>query len=44
MMIIFEYAIAVSLNYEKFKKDPQKVSKIKTFNDKYNWKEISFSS
>ena len=44
MMMIFEYAIAVSLNYEQIKKDPQKLSKIKPFTDKYNRKKIIFLS
>ena len=40
----FQYALTVVLNYEQIKKDPQRISKIKPFIDKYNWKEISFSS
>ena len=38
----FQYALAVALNYEKIKKDPQRISKIKPFIDQYNWKEIDF--
>ena len=35
----FQYAVTVMLNYEKIKKDPQRITKIKTFINKYNWKE-----
>ena len=40
----FQYALTVALNYEKIKKDPQRISKIKPFIDQYNWKEIDFPS
>ena len=40
----FLYALTVALNYEKIKKDPQRISKIKSFIDQYNWKEIDFPS
>ena len=40
----FRYALTVALNYEKIKKDPQRISKIKPFIDQYNWKEIDFPS
>ena len=30
----FQYALTVALNCEKFKKDPQRISKIKPFIDK----------
>ena len=40
----FQYGLTVALNYEKIKKDPQKISKIKPFIDRYNWKEIDFPS
>ena len=33
----------VALNYQNIKKDPQRISKIKSFIDQCNWKEISFS-
>ena len=36
----FWYALTVALNYEKIKKDPQRISKIKPFIDQYNWNEI----
>ena len=40
----FQYSLPVVLNYEKIKKDPQRISKIKPFIDQYNWKEIDFPS
>ena len=36
----FQYALTVALNY--IKKEPQRISKTKTFIDQYNWKEINF--
>ena len=32
----FQYAATVVLNHEEIKKDPQRISKIKPFIDKYN--------
>ena len=40
----FQHAVTVALNYEKIKKDPQRISNIKPFIDQYNWKEIDFPS
>ena len=40
----FQYALTVALNYEKIKKDPQRISKIKSFIDQFNWKDIDFPS
>ena len=40
----FQYALGVALSYEKIKKDPLRISKIKPFTDKYNWKGIDFPS
>ena len=40
----FQYALAVALNYEQIKKDPQRVSTIKPFIDQCNWKEINSPS
>ena len=36
----FQYAVTVALNLGKIKKDPQRVSKIKPFIEKYNWEDI----
>ena len=40
----FQYAVTVALNRDKINKDPQRVSKIKTFIDQYNWNDIDFPS
>ena len=39
----FQYAVTVVLNYEE-KKDPQKITKVKPFVNKYNWEGINFPS
>ena len=36
----FQYALTVALNYEQIKDHPEGISKIKSFIDKCNWKEI----
>ena len=40
----FQYAVALALNLDKIKKNPQRVSKIKPFIEKYNWEDIDFPS
>ena len=40
----FQYAIAVALNYQNIKNNPERISKIKPFTDQYNWKEKCFPS
>ena len=40
----FQYAVTLALNFDKIKKDPQRISKIKPFIDQYNWKGIDFPS
>ena len=40
----FRYALAVALNYQNIKNNPERISKIKLFIDHYNWKEIDFPS
>ena len=40
----FQYAATVALNYEEVKWNPERVSNIKTFINKYNWKLINYSS
>ena len=35
----FKYAVTVALNDEEIKKDPQRITIIKSFINKYNWKE-----
>ena len=40
----FQHAVTVALNHEKIKKDPQRLTIIKPFINKYNWKGINFPS
>ena len=40
----FQYAVILALNLDKIKKDPQRVSKIKPFIEKCNWKDTNFPS
>ena len=40
----FQYAVAVALNYQEINKNPERISKIKSFIDQYNWKERNFLS
>ena len=40
----FQYAVTLALNLDKIKKDPQRISKIKPFIEKYNWEDIDFAS
>ena len=36
----FQYPVTVALNHEENKKDPEKITKIKPFTDKYDWEGI----
>ena len=38
----FQYVLTVALNHEQIKKDAQRITKIKSFINQYNWKEIDF--
>ena len=38
----FQYAVIVALNYEQIGDHPERISKIKPFIGKYDWKEIDF--
>ena len=40
----FEYTVTVASNHEEIKKDPQKITNIKLFINKYNWEGINFLS
>ena len=40
----FQYAVAVALNYEEIESHPERVSNIKQFINKYNWKRINYPS
>ena len=39
----FQYALTSALNHREIGKDPQRISKIKPYIDKYNWEDIDFS-
>ena len=38
----FQYAVTLALNLDKIRKNPRRISKIKPFIDRYNWKDIDF--
>ena len=40
----FQNALNDSLDYQRIKKDPQRISKLKPYINKYNWKDIKFPS
>ena len=40
----FQNALNDALDYQRIKKDPQKISKIKPYISQYNWKDIKFPS
>ena len=40
----FQYALTVALNHKQILKNPQRISNIRPFIDKYNWKEMDFPS
>ena len=40
----FQYALTVALNHEQIKNNPERISKIKSFIDQYDWREIDFPS
>ena len=40
----FQYSVTVALNYEEIKKDPRRITNIKPFTNKYNWKGINYPS
>ena len=37
----FQYTITVTLNHEEIENNPQRITKIKPFIDKYNWEGMS---
>ena len=39
-----QYAILIALNYQQIGNNPERISKIKRFIIKYNWKDINFPS
>ena len=40
----FQYVVTVALNYGEIELDPERISNIKTFINKYNWRGINFPS
>ena len=40
----FQYAVTLASNLNRINKDPQRISKIKPFKEKYNWEDIDFPS
>ena len=40
----FQNAFNDSLNYQRIKKDRQRISKLKSYINQYNWKDINFPS
>ena len=40
----FQYAATVTLNHEDIKRNPQRISKIKPFINKYDWNGIKYPS
>ena len=40
----FKYAMIAALPHQEFRRNPQRISKLKPFIDNYNWKDIEFPS
>ena len=40
----FQYALTVALNYQNLKSNSEKMPNLKTFINRYDWKEIDFTS
>ena len=40
----FQYAITLALNFDKISNHPERVAKVKSFIDNYNWNNINFPS
>ena len=40
----FQYSVTVVVNYEKIRKEPQRIKKIKPFINKYSYYEINYPS
>ena len=38
----FQYPVTAALNYQNIKNNPERIPKIKSFIDQYNWEEIDF--
>ena len=40
----FQYAITAALNHQNIKDHPERISKVRSFNNRYNWKHIEYPS
>ena len=40
----FQYAVTFTLNHKETKKDPQRITEIKPFINKYYWEGVNFPS
>ena len=40
----FDNALNNALDYQRIKKDPQKISNLKPYNNQYNWEDLKFPS
>ena len=40
----FQYAVTVALNHQNIKKNPERITKIKPFINKYDWENRNFPS
>ena len=40
----FQYTVTVALYHKEITKDPQRITKIKPFIDKYNWERMDYPS
>ena len=40
----FQYGVTIVLNREKIEKNPERISKIKSFINKHNWEGINYPS
>ena len=39
----FQYPVTAALNYQNIKNNPERIPKLKSFIDHYNWEEIEFT-
>ena len=44
MINVFKHAITVGVNYKEIEKHAERITKIKSFIDKYNWEGTNFPS
>ena len=44
MMMLILNMLKMTLDYQTIEKNPERISKLKHYINKYNWKEIDFSA